>query len=473
MNDNNAHEQNPDTPAAVPGLRGAGGHSPHGDLNLVLMVNTARLLMETLQCLLEIKVKNTSTDPKDTFELEVRPVGRIVPAGSGKQARISPSKERTFRFELELPGGKASPRRSAGDALIAIEVLVRSATEGTFRFRTEFSMPVLPFSEDDRGFRLNIKNLINQSEKGGWGSINSVDLRGLSEIVERQERFNIPTLILQPRTENWIPVELDFVDFKPVPPPSPPNFPTLFRATALDTGSERALHILTGDAVVIGRSRREADVVAWFFPRTPEHDAASAMVSGRHCELRLGQELVVRHLSKSNPTELDAIQVVDCLSVPLSQPSLLCLAGCFEARITPIPRAPMAPSVLRQCELLLDRDARERWAWSERTGVGGLLIEAMPGQPAVERFLWVLSRVFFPPEPPMGKSSAQHRLILLSLKPLAIEATEEKGPPFLVNGLVTSACKLHALAENDTVRLGIHDWRIGAFQRAADIAVST
>ena len=348
-----------------------------------IAVNTNRVFMEGLHCLLDLRLVNRSAD--EEFQTDIRLKGRVLPAGVARSVLLPPDATRLRSIELQLPLPEPGKPGCAGYARFEIDLEVRSQEEGAHRFAGEFTLSILAHATNRSQVNINIEKVIEQHDKGGMGAINEIDL---SNLVKLPAAIDTNELIRQERPPRYVDISLDYlgsVTPKVLPRETPP-----MERCALDFGDHRLL-VVTGDTLVFGRNRQNTDIVTWVMPRSEENDLASREISGRHCRLALGEEsLRIRHLSHANPTRLDQEAVSGHPPIPLDRESELRLHHGLALTLRPLPAGPT-----RLGDWSPDPDAATRrlWNWSARTNIGGLLITRDDSLAGSERYLWLISSV--------------------------------------------------------------------------------
>jgi hypothetical protein len=114
----------------------------------------------------------------------------------------------------------------------------------------------------------------------------------------------------------------------------------LLKLEPVETGSHRPaeVRLVARESFSLGRSREEADYVAWFWPRNEVNDHKTRRISKKHCVFELkGPKIFLRDNDTSGHTMFDG-QILDAPEgEPFERRGILSLAGTYVIDVTPFP----------------------------------------------------------------------------------------------------------------------------------------
>jgi hypothetical protein len=413
-----------------------------------LAVNANRLLMEGLHGVLDLQLRNRSTD--DVFEVEVEFTGRLLPDPIARRFHLAPGISRQRSIELLLPRGDADHTGSAGDAHFDVRLTIDAGEDGRHVFSGEFTLSVLAFTDNRHEINVSIGKLIEQhGDKSGMGALNEVNLR---DLVKLPQSVTVNDLITQPRVAEFVPVVLEYegeLD-RPAPPLLPRDVPPLSSCSLVHERTGVRLLVVTGDSLVLGKRREFADIVTWVLPRSDENDYRTRQISRRQCEL-LSDELgiIVKHRGSVNPTLLDGEPIGDRARLTADRSSLLHLPGNLEFELNVLPMPAVDDHRVNNWASGAEGSASTKWARARRQRIGAVLMTRRDGMAEREAYLWLLAGCALP-DLAAWSSIAHAPVVLLALPHLCI-ATPDGPPPLNTVVSTDSIGSAIAVAEHDVI----------------------
>lgn len=419
-----------------------------------IAINTRRLLMDGYRGILELECLNLATD--EAFEAEVRVTSEAFAAPKSRRLKLKPEGRLTRKIPWDLTG----PERCAGDVAFDMQLKIENE-DGHHLFRGEFSLTVLDHARTMQEVTVNIGKVIEQHDKAGMGAINEIDMSNLVNLPRQQ---SVNDFLTERREPRFVTIEFEYEGVVPdeTDPVAHRSAPPLTGCEIVPEGGERRRTlVLTGDGVTIGRSRAQADLVAWALPRTEENDAKTRSISARHCRIGIDADGVfVENLSRVNSTRVDGRPIRGKVVLRSGQSCTLQLASAMEFRVRTLP--PSVTAELHQALLgwISEPGCRERWNWSDRHGAGGVLIERTDGWP--ECYIWVASSVAAPLATSIGDP-----VQLASVPSLSINRTDRTAA-VLAAGLGAVSTPLVPLARGDVLELSGRRFTIQDARQAFD-----
>jgi hypothetical protein len=431
------------------------------DSPIEVEVNAARLLMDRIHGVVEVRLRNRSTD--EGFEFEIRLRGRGIAGGEySRSDRIGGSGTMTQLVPVHLLAAEAGGS-FAGDAMFEIEVDVAVPGE-RHRFAGQFLMRVLAFAETIQQVTVNIEKVIEQNEKGGMGSINEVEIR---DLVHLPESTDVNALLNQARAPVWSTVVLQYRGH--VEGETRARLHRRSGARRRMASLRRPEHhgslLITSELVIrVGRRRGLADLVTWVLPRDRDADRRTQSISSEHAHLTLTDRgLTIRAVSATNPTLLDGRPVRGSASIPMRRESSLCLGGQFHFRVRPLDAPRFERRVWAEWIGSPDNQHADMWRWSESNGPGGVLLERTDGWADRERYLWLLSAVTLAD---LGLVSGRSRSrLLLAAMPHVVMVHLGDAAPVRVGDRTIGSSEAAPLAAGDSCEC--EEWRleVGEFEQ--------
>ena len=332
---------------------------------------------------LEFRVRNEHADRPLNVKLSV--TADVLSGSCTGAVDLGPGAEKLTRMQIDLTGDAPC----AGEIEFGVGAAV--AEEGSVhRLRGGFSLPILEQGRRTlRDVTINIGSVIEQHGRAGMGAVNEVGLGGMVSIPPTTSINDLLSEGREPRFE--------VVDLEPVNRIGPPerDGDDLDRCSLHPVDGASTIYVHGAQRLVIGRSRRDADVVAWAMPRSPERDARSRAVSSRQVGLELDDDaLLLRRLSGTNETRVDGVALRDAVRLVAGSSMELDLSGAVRLRLHPLPLGLGAAAANIMAESMDDESTRRRWGRAAAAGVGGVLVERTDGWP--ERYLWVAAHVALP-----------------------------------------------------------------------------
>lgn len=479
-------------------------------------VNTSRLLMDRIHGLLEFECRNRSSDESFEVEVRVRLRGRqLGGVDAAPRQRLLAGERRPCHLQISLDAG-AEGGSAAGDAVFGLEIDVSSGGE-SHRFCGQFVMTVLAYAESMRQVTVNIGKVIEQHDKAGMGSVNEIEL---SNLVNLPESMDVNTLLDKAREPRWVTVPLHHAGAVAVS--TRPAF-TLRRGghtghrrlSVARRGEDLRLLVISELLVRIGREGSWADIAARSLPASPhplhavdEEIAASVhagtidgdharrrgwlervresdptadermierrinhwkgrTVSREHLELRCDPSehgLSVAPRATRNRTLLDGRLVRGRVAIPIDRPSCrLHVGDHFQLVVRPL-AAPHHEAEVWESWIDLSENRRsDLWRWSQRAGVGGLLLERTDGWRHRERYLWLFSAVTLAD---LGLARGPHRtrIVIAAMPHLVAVHLGDAGPIKILDHHVRPF-QASVLAEGDLVEVGDDHLEIADFRQ--------
>jgi hypothetical protein len=395
------------------------------DSPVELAVNTNRLFMEGLNCMLDLRLCNRSQEDRFTIQATLR--SRLLGLSEGIAVGLLPGQERQKAVEFFLPTGGPDSPGSAGDVRFLVDLAIDAGDEGQHQFQGEFVLHVLKHSESRREINVNIGKVIEQhGDSAGMGAINEIDM---SKLVQVPEQTSVNDLIALKRPARFVPIELHYEGHVG------PKFRIAQRAgehlakcSLSAEGSEAHTLVVAGAGATLGCGRDQADIVTWVMPRSRETDMRTRHISRRHCEVRLTEAgPIVALLSRVNAAHLgDAIVTAAGQAIPRDRQATLRLPGELELTLATLPHQRV--SAERQAALLAEAtpEVRQRWEWGERLGVGGVRMERTDCLGARESYVAVFTAVAIDTIAPNGSASGGQG-VLVSVPHLAFLCVGEEA----------------------------------------------
>ncbi|MFG0251726.1 MAG: hypothetical protein ACF8NJ_02495 [Phycisphaerales bacterium JB038] len=429
------------------------------DSPVELAVNTNRLFMEGLNCMLDLRLRNRSDEDRFTIQATLR--SRLLDLREEVAVGLLPGEERQKAVEFFLPTGGPSSPGSAGDVRFLVDLSIDAGAEGQHLFQGEFVLHVLKHSESRREINVNIGKVIEQhGDSAGMGAINEIDM---SKLVQLPEQTSVNELIGQKRPARFVPIALHYEGHVG------PKFriarrvgePVTRCALAAETQERRTI-VVAGEGAALGCGRDKADIVTWVLPRSAEADMRTRHISRRHCEVRLTETgAIVALLSRVNPAHLNDEMVSGAgAAIPGGRSSTLRLPGDLEFTLTTLPHHRLAAE--KQAALLAEAEPNvsRRWEWAERLGVGGVRIERTDCLRERESYVVLFTAVALEAAAPGGAG------VLLSAPHLAVLGVGDEVR--CLAGDVTAEADATPLRVGDQIAGGEAALRVGPAEQILD-----
>lgn len=310
-------------------------------------VNADRRLVERKRGVIEVRFTNLS--PKETFSFEIALDGALLPATWPCYERLGPAAQIAKLVEV----GEVS---AANACVIRVRAIVQEPNGGRHVFAGHFDQEVHPASDGPSVVNYHV----NVSAEDGA----VVDAEGW-QIGDRAAPKRPAT--------GWrtIPMRADSAG------------DTLARCVLVDALRQDRLVIDARRAIVIGRDGGNADLALI----DPERK-----ISRAHCRLCVDAGGArVEHLSRTNTTRLNGVEVAQQSQISTREPSELLLAGIARLRLTPIASAAMNDKSARA--LIAGSSTINNIARPDGTSIGGYMIEAIEPPGTTARTLWLFGAV--------------------------------------------------------------------------------
>jgi hypothetical protein len=408
----------------------------HFNSPIQIAVNTRRLLMDGHKGFLEFELRNLVDD--EDFDAQFRVSSDAFPSLKQPHVKLRAGKQVRRRVPLDLTG----PERCAGEVAFEIELLI-VAGEARHRFCGEFSMVVLDHARDMREVTVNIGKVVEQSGKAGMGSVNEIDF---SNLINLPRQATVNDFLTEQREPRFVAIDLEYEGSIPdhASPVASRSAPPLSRCALIaEHQSEPRTLILTGRSLVVGRSRAEADIVAWVMPRTDENDTRTRSISGRHCRFGIDAEGVfIEQLSRVNLTRVDGISIQRRFMLRSGQSYRLQLSNAIEFQASSLAIAITDAVCSVMADPALEASCASQLKDSARHEIGGVILERTDGLP--ERYLWLISSVHLPC---LAPSNPVH---LLAVPHIALDGESGESPRLLPCSEVGSGC-IVPIAVGDTM----------------------
>jgi hypothetical protein len=431
------------------------------DSPIEIQMNAARLLMDRLHGVLEFQLRNRVDG--EAFEIEVRVQGRAVPDGQfGWRGRLAAGQMVAHFVPVHLKA-EGEGGSLAGDAVFEI-VLEVSAPGERHRFEGRFVRRVLAYAETLQQVTVNIGKVIEQSDKGGMGSINEVELR---DLVNLPESTDVNTWLNQERVPIWSAVPLRYRGLVEGEAKAKLHRrPGVRRrmSSLRHAGRDGSLLITSETVVRVGRRREMVDLVTWVLPQDAEAHHRTRHISSEHAHLKLTERgPSILSVASSSPTTLDGRPVRGAADIPTARPSTLCLGGQFHFRMRPLEAPHFERRAWQGWIESPDNHHADMWRWSETHGLGGLLLERTDGWAHRERYLWLFSAVKIADLGLVGGQS-RSRLLLAAMPHLVLVHLGD-APPVRVGDRTIGSFEAAPLAPGD--RCECEEWAIevGEFEQ--------
>ncbi len=358
-----------------------------------IAVNTNRLFMEGLHCVLEFEFNNLSDE--DVFDIELHLGGRLLDKREKRNLTLHNSSSKKRSISFHLPTRETNGIGSAGDATFQLDILVNSMEEGRHRFTGEFTLMVLAYAKNLRDVNVNINKLVEQTgEKTGMGAINEIDL---SNLVNVGNDVSVNDIITKTRDARFVSIDLEYSgEVKtPAKPIVTRDVEPLLRCAIEDRKTSAKLLVLSCETIVLGKHRQKADIVTWVMPRTEKTDYESRKISRKQCQLKRAVDgLYLEQLSSVNPTRVNGETVDHTKKLNPDETSEVLLPAGLQLTLSPLPH--VAAPAFDAWKEASDPIHRHVHTWAQRTGIGGLLIQRRDGLATIEHYLWLFSVVSLP-----------------------------------------------------------------------------
>ncbi len=123
----------------------------------------------------------------------------------------------------------------------------------------------------------------------------------------------------------------------------------LLRLEPADTSANRPpeIRLSARDSFALGRSREEADLVTWFWPRNETNDSKTRRISKKHAVFeRQGAKIFLRDSGGAGQTMFDGQALTAPEGEPFDRRGILSLAGVYVIDVTPFPsNMPDGPAI--------------------------------------------------------------------------------------------------------------------------------
>lgn len=346
--------------------------------------------MQGLSGVLELSLRNRSDE--EAFGVAVVIRSRVLADPVRFEFSLGPGSSRQRSSELSFPKSDCM----AGEARFELNVLVDAGDHGRHRFQGEFVLAVLAHAETRNEVNININKIIEQhGDRAGWGAINEVDL---SNLIKLPDSVSANDLLTQQRPARYITVPLDYEGTIECPVITVrhrgANVEAASRCTLIEQEAGKRTLVVAASSLTLGRSREEADIFTWLFPRTEANDECSRRISSRQCRLTSASGgIVVESLSDVNPIHLDGQRIASRAMLPIDRECQLRFPADLSFTLKPLKAIQFDQDRLDSLSNLADGDLGDTWAWSATSGVGGWLIERADGLAAREAYVWLLTSI--------------------------------------------------------------------------------
>jgi len=421
--------------------------------------------MEGLHGVMDLQFSNRSDE--DSFGIEIRLNGRLLPEGEKRKLSLNRGQVRKRTIALHLPRGGTNGISSAGDARFDIEVVIDAGEEGRHRFIGEFTLAVLAYTRNRSDINVNINKIIEQhGDKAGMGAINEVDL---SNFIKIPSHVTVNDLIRQDRPDRFVAIELEYEGEAP-PSIIKRDGESLTRCSIVNKETETRLLILTGDSVVLGKNRGKADIVTWIMPRDENNDHETRKISGEHCRLsRTDEGLAIGRISSVNPTTINGQVLRSTKNLQVGKTTELCLPAAFKLYLTPLPLPVVSSRTIEALKEVTSPVFRRTYDWSERTGIGGLLIRRTDGLADKERYLWLMSLVNLPlPDEVRANRRPSPELSALAMPGLHLCPLKEGNHLTVADRKVRAGSVIPVVA-GDSISVSSRCWQVGEWDQQLDV----
>ena len=426
---------------------------------------------------LDLRCTNLIAD--ESFFVQTKLSSSILQKTIHKNLSLVSKQSKEPKVSFYLPRKDENGRGCAGITLMNVELIIDAGADGKHRFSGDFPLTILAYTENRHEVNVNIDKVIEQhGEKAGMGGINEVDM---SNLVKLPSIVTVNDLLTQKRTPRFIEIELDYegeVIAEPVIKPqliTQDNIKPLDRCTLEYPGSDLKTLILTGDSVIIGRNRKEADIVTWIMPLTEDNHKRTRMISSKHIALQFNPNTgpTIKLISKTNPATFEDKQLEygEHQPVPLHKSSTLQLQQRFTLKITPL-HSPSIPDEWLPAWLAdADSSTHGRWNWIKRQqsqqpvnynniNVGGFLIERPDDLQEQEKYLWLLTAANIVST---GSASYHHAntITVLSIPSLAVAVLADHQSDVRINGNNYQPGSAVLLNTNDLIQTTVNlNWKV-------------